>query len=163
MSQVHDWQARLGAVPVDKGHRSLAAPDGVPWHQVAVPHDVSGRPRHRAWHPHRAWRRQEAPLGVVTLPQQAAEPLKPAVLKERRGTRAHAGTALDEGKDLAIALYAENVGSACEASLLQVAEERMNRSGPPALPSEDGIANSDGLRERATRQRHLAGHDKHAS
>lgn len=38
----------------------------------------------------------------------------------------------------------------------------MDRGGPPALPSEDGIANSDGLGERAARQRHLAGHDKHA-
>jgi len=54
----------------------------------------------------------------VTLSQQPAESLKPAVLKECRGTGAHARAALDVGENLAIALYADDAGCTIEARLL---------------------------------------------
>jgi len=40
MSEVDNRGAGLGEIPIDKGDGSGAAPHGVPWHQVAVAHDI---------------------------------------------------------------------------------------------------------------------------
>jgi len=99
----------------------------------------------------------------VTLPEQPPESRKPAISKERRRTRAHAGATLHEGNDLVIALDADDARCAIEARSLQMAKEGMDRCGPPALPAADGVANPHRVCERAAHQWHLAGHAPHPS
>lgn len=163
MSEVDNRKARLGEVPIDKGDRSPGAPDRVPWDEVAVADDISRCPSRRTCHPDRVRCRHEPPLSVVTGPEQRPEPLKPAVLEERRGTRAHAGATLYERKDLVIALDADDARCAFEPCPFQMAKEGMDSDGPPPLPSVNSVANPHRLGERAARQRHSAVHGSHRS
>ena len=80
MGEINDWEARLRKIPVDKGDRNVATPDGVARNQVAVAHNVSRHPWDPTHHPYCVWSGDEALLRVVAFAKQASETLESRIL-----------------------------------------------------------------------------------